>query len=382
MDFKLSKEQRDIQRAARKFAEGEFKDIARECDLTEEFPMSLLKKAAELGFIGVFIDKENSGAGLGFFEHALILEEFWKVDPGLGQELCSVTFGAEEFLLFGTEDQKKRYLPPLTQGNAIMGFAITEPDAGSDTASASATAVMDGNEYIINGSKAIIGNGSLADFMLVFCLTDPEKDSRSKRHSIIVVETDRPGYKKNKIEGKMGLRASDTANIFFSNVRVPKENLVGERGNGFVQLMQFFDRSRAYVAAHGVGLAQGALDMAIDHVKSREQFGQKIASFQLTQIKVAEMSTMVELARTLTYKACWMVDNGKIDTKTIAMAKWFASRTAVQVVDEALQLHGGYGYINDYDIERFYRAAKALEIYEGTKEIEKIIIARRVLGRY
>jgi len=382
MDFKLSKEQRDIQRAARKFAEGEFKDIARECDLTEEFPLSLLKKAAELGFIGVFIDKEYGGAGLGFFEHALILEEFWKVDPGLGQELCSVTFGAEEFLLFGTEDQKKKYLRPLAQGNDIMGFAITEPDAGSDTASAGTTAVLNGNEYTINGSKALIGNGSLADFILVFCLTEPEANSRSKRHSIIVVETDREGYKANKIEGKMGLRASDTANIFFSDVKVPKENLVGENGNGFVQLMQFFDRSRAYVAAHGVGLAQGALDMAINHVKSRVQFGQKIASFQLTQCKVAEMSTMVELARTLTYRACWMVDSGNIDTKTVAMAKWFAARTAVEVVDEALQLHGGYGYINDHDIERFYRAAKVLELYEGTKEIEKIIIARRVLGRY
>jgi len=381
MDFELTSEQKDIQKAAREFAQGEFKDIARECDLTEEFPMSLLKKAAELGFIGVFIEEEYNGAGLGFFEHALILEEFWKVDPGLGQELCSVTFGAEEFLLFGTEDQKKRYLPPLTQGDAILGFAITEPDAGSDTASASTTAVMDGNGYIINGSKVMIGNGTLADFMLVFCLTEPEENSRSKRHSIIVVETDRPGYEKDKIEGKMGLRASDTANIFFSNVRVPKENLVGERGSGFSQLMQFFDRSRAYVAAHGVGLAQGALDLAINHVRSREQFGQKIASFQITQFKIAEMSTMIELARTLTHKACWMVDNGKVDTKTVAMAKWFASKTAVQVVDEALQLHGGYGYINDHDIERFYRAAKVLEIYEGTKEIEKIIIARRVLGR-
>ena len=283
MDFELTTEQKDIQKAAREFAEGEFKDIARECDLTEEFPLSLLKKAAELGFIGVFIEEAYNGPGLGFFEHALILEEFWKVDPGLGQELCSVTFGAEEFLLFGTEDQKKRYLPSLTQGNVILGFAITEPDAGSDTAAASTTAAMDGNGYIINGSKVMIGNGSLADFMLVFCLTEPEGNSRSKRHSIVVVETDRPGYEKDKIEGKMGLRASDTANIFFSDVRVPKENLVGERGNGFSQLMQFFDRSRAYVAAHGVGLAQGALDLAINHVKSREQFGQKIASFQITQ---------------------------------------------------------------------------------------------------
>jgi len=382
MDFTLSKEQQDIQKAAREFAMGEFREIARDCDLSEAFPRSLLKKAVDLGFVGVFIDEEYGGAGLGFLEHALILEEFWRVDPGIGQELCSVSFGAEELLLFGTEEQKNRYLPSLTQGNAIMGFAITEPDAGSDTAAVSTTAVSDGNDYVINGSKVMIGNGSVADFVLVFCLTEPEEASRSRRHSILVAETDRPGYESDKIEGKMGLRASDTANIFFSDVRVPKENLLGVRGQGFYQLMQFFDRSRAYVAAHGVGLAQGALDMAIEHVRNREQFGKKIASFQITQLKVAEMSTLIELARTLTHKACWMVDNGKIDTKTVAMAKWFAARTAVEIADEALQLHGGYGYINDHDIERFYRAAKVLEIYEGTKEIEKIIIAKRVLGKY
>ena len=382
MDFELSKEQLDIQKAAREFAEGEFRDIARDCDVSEEFPRSLLEKAGDLGFIGVFIDEEYGGAGLGFLEHALILEEFWKVDPGIGQELCSVSFGAEEFLLFGTQDQKKKYLPPITRGRAIMGFAITEPDAGSDTLSVSTSAVFDGNEYVINGNKVMIGNGSMADFLLVFCLTEPEETTRSQRHSILVVETDREGYESDKIEGKMGLRASDTANVFFSDVKVPEENLVGERGKGFPQLMQFFDRSRAYVAAHGVGLAPGALDLAIKHVKTREQFGQKIASFQATQFKIAEMSTRVELARTLTHKACWMIDNGRLDTKTVAMAKWSASRTAVEVVDEALQLHGGYGYMNDHDVERFYRAAKVLEIYEGTKEIEKIIIARHVLGKY
>ena len=382
MDFELSKEQHDIQKAAREFAEGEFREIARDCDINEEFPRSLLQKAGELGFIGVFIDEEYGGAGLGFLEHALILEEFWKVDPGIGQELCSVSFGAEEFLLFGTEEQKNKYLPSLTQGKTIMGFAITEPDAGSDTASVSTTGVHESAGYVINGSKVMIGNGSVADFLLVFCLTEPEEASRSHRHSILVVETNRSGFESDRIDGKMGLRASDTANIFFSNVRVPEENLVGVRGHGFYQLMQFFDRSRAYVAAHGVGLAQGALDMAVGHARSREQFGKKIASFQITQFKVAEMSTMIELARTLTHKACWMVDNDKIDTKTVAMAKWFAARTAVQVVDEALQLHGGYGYINDHDIERFYRAAKVLEIYEGTKEVEKLIIARSLLGRY
>jgi len=380
MDFELSKEQQDIQRAAREFARGEFKDIARECDINETFPRALLKKAGELGFLGVFIDGKYGGAGLGFLEHALILEEFWKVDPGLSQELCSVTFGAEEFLLFGTESQKMKYLPGITSGEKIMGFAITEPDAGSDTASAITSAVEDDTGFLIDGSKVMIGNGSVADFLLVFCLTDPEEESRYNRHSILVVETTRPGYDADKIEGKMGLRASDTANIFFSAVQVPKDNLVGEKGNGFFQLMQFFDRSRAYVAAHGVGLAQGALDLAVTHVKERRQFGKKISSFQATQFKIAEMATRIELARTLAYRACWLVDHDKVDTKVIAMAKWAAGRTAVEVVDEALQLHGGYGYMNDHDIERFYRAAKVLELYEGTKEIEKMIIGRRILA--
>jgi len=382
MDFTLSKEHLDIQKAAREFAEGEFRDIARECDIKEDFPPELLQKGAKLGFVGVFIDEEYGGAGMGFLEHALILEEFWKVDPGLGQQFCSLTFGSEEFLLFGSEEQKKKYLPPLCKGRSIMGFAITEPDAGSDTASVSTSAVLDGDEYVINGSKVMIGNGSVADFMLVFCLTDPKEQSRSQRHSIFIVETDRPGYEAHRMHGKMGIRASDTSSIYFSDVRVPKGNLLGERGKGFYQLMQFFDRSRAYVAAHGVGLAQGALDQAIKHVKNREQFGQKIASFQATQFKIADMATKVELARTLTHKACSLLDAGKGDSKVTAMAKMFSGHTAVEVVDEALQFHGGYGYFNEQDIERFYRAAKVLEIYEGVKEVEKLIIGRHVLGRY
>jgi alkylation response protein AidB-like acyl-CoA dehydrogenase len=382
LEFQLSKEQQDIQKAAREFAEGEFRDIARDCDIREAFPRSLLKKAGELGFIGVFIDESFGGAGLGFLEHAIILEEFWRVDPGLSQELCSVSFGAEVLLLFGTEKQQKKYLDPIARGHMIMGFAITEPDAGSDTLSASTSARLVGDEFVINGNKVMIGNGSVADFLLVFCLTEPDEEARSKRHSIMLVETDREGYEAEKIEGKMGLRASDTANVYFTDLRVPQTNIVGQRGRGFYQLMQFFDRSRAYVAAHGVGLAQGALDLSIRHIKAREQFGRKIASFQVNQFKIAEMATRIELARTLTHKACWMVDHGNVDTCVVAMAKWYAARTAVEVVDEALQLHGGYGYMNDHDVERFYRAAKVLEIYEGTKEVEKMLIARRVLGRY
>ena len=381
MNFELTKEQKDIQKAAREFALGEFRDVAREYDLNETFPKKIIKKARELDLIGLFIPEEYGGPGFGFLEWAMVLEEFWKVDPGIAQELCSITFGAEELILFGTEEQKQKWLPPLFSGDAIMGFAITEPDAGSDTAAAATTAVLEGDEYVINGSKVMIGNGTVGTFILVFCLTNPEVERKTARHSIIIVETDRDGYKADPMHGKMGLRASDTAALYFNNVRVPKENLVGAEGNGFIQLMKFFDHSRAYVAAHGVGLAQGALDMAVKHVKGRKQFGRPLGAFQATQFKIAEMATKIEIARNTVYKSAWLLDNGKADTTLTAMAKLYASHIAVEVVDEALQLHGGYGYFDDYDIERFYRAAKVLEIYEGTKEVEKIVIAREIIGK-
>jgi len=381
MDFLLTKEQKYIQKAAREFALGEMAPVGREFDLNETYPEDIVKKARELDLIGLFIPEKFGGPGLGFLEQALVLEEFWKVDPGISQQLCSVTFGAEEFILFGTDEQGKKFLEPIFTGDAVMGFAITEPDAGSDTLSASTTAVKEGNEWIVNGSKVMIGNGTKGTFMLVFCLTDPDAESRSKRHSILIVETDRQGYKAEPMHGKMGLRASDTAAIYLTNVRVPEENLLGTRGNGFHQLMAFFDRSRAYVSAHGVGLAQGALDMAVKHVRERKQFGKPIGSFQGVQFKIADMAVKIELARNLMYKTAWLLDNGTPDTHVTAMAKMYASRIAVEVVDEALQLHGGYGYFDDYDIERFYRAAKVLEIYEGAKEIEKMIIGRTIVGR-
>ena len=381
MDFTLTKEHKDIQKAAREFAIGEFKDVAREYDLQEIFPEKILDKARKLDLVGLFIPEAYGGPGLGYLEHALVLEEFWKIDPGIGQQLCSVSFGAEELILYGTEEQKKQYLAPIFNGKGIMGFAITEPDAGSDTAAVTTTAVKDGDDYIINGSKVMIGNGTVGTFLLVFCVTNPEEKSKITRHSIIIVETNREGYKADKMEGKMGLRCSDTAAVYFNNLRVPQKNLVGTEGNGFIQLMNFFDRSRAYVAAHGLGLAQGALDQALRHVKGRKQFGRPLAAFQATQFKIAEMATKIETARNMVYKAAWLLDNGMSDTKLTAMAKLYACHVAVEVVDEAMQLHGGYGYFDDYDIERFYRAAKVLEIYEGTKEVEKIIIAREIIGK-
>ena len=381
MDFLLSKMQTDIKNAAREFAIGEFTAVAREYDLNETFPRKILDKARQLDLVGLFIPEKYGGPDFGYLEQALVMEEFWKVDPGIGQQLCSVSFGAEEFLLYGSETQCRKYLPPIFTGNAIMGFAITEPDAGSDTAAAATTAVRDGDDYVINGNKVMIGNGTVGTFMLVFCLTSPEVKNKTGRHSILIVETDRPGYDADAMEGKMGLRCSDTASIYFKDVRVPRENLLGIEGNGFIQLMNFFDRSRAYVAAHGLGLAQGALDMAIKHVKGRKQFGRPLGTFQNVQFKIAEMAAKVECTRNMVYKAAWLLDQGNPDTRLTAMAKLYASRVAVEVVDEALQLHGGYGYFNDYDIERFYRSAKVLEIYEGAKEIEKMIIAREILGK-
>jgi alkylation response protein AidB-like acyl-CoA dehydrogenase len=380
MDFELTNRQKQIRLAAREFAEGELTPIGKDCELKGEFPRDLIKKAAQLGFVGVFIKKDFGGLGLGSLEDTIIHEEFWRAEPGLGQIFSQTTFGAKELILFGTEEQKKRYLPPLVKGEWVMGFSITEPEAGSDPASATTTAVRVGDDYVINGNKVMISNGTEAKFLLVYCLTHPEETSKSKRHSILIVETDRPGYKADRILGKMGLHASDTANIYFNNVKVPRENLVGVEGNGFVQLMTFLDYSRVAVAADGLGLAQGAIEQAIDYTKKRKQFGKTISSFQVTQFKIAEMATLVETARSLTYKAAWAIDRGSPDTQLSAMAKWWACNVAVRVVDEALQLHGGYGYLDDYPIERFYRAAKLLEIYEGTKEIQKMTIGRRILG--
>jgi acyl-CoA dehydrogenase len=381
MDFELTNRQKQIRLAAREFAEGEFPGVAREYDRREEFPRELWKKACELGFIGLFIKKEFGGLGLGFLEFAMVMEEFWRVDPGCGNILLAA-FGSELIQLYGTEEQKQKYLPPLPKGRAIMGTAITEPDAGSDILSILTLAKREGDHYVINGTKQFITNGSIANYLAVFCLTHPEAESRLKRFGIVIVETDCPGFGALKITGKMGIRASDTAEIRFNNVRVPKENLLGQReGEGFSQIIQLFNINRVIAASQGVGVAQGALDKAIQYVKKRKQFGQPLGAFQAIQFKIAEMATWIEAARALTYQAGWMLDQGKVDPKLISMAKYFSGEVGVKVTNDALQLHGGYGYIADYDIERFYRDAKIVEIYEGTKEIEKNTIARELLGK-
>ncbi len=380
MDFSLTREQNDIVKAARKFARGEFPQHALEFDRQEKFDLSLWKKACDLGFVGVFIAEQYGGAGYGFFEHCLINEEFWAVEPGIGFSILSATFGAELLQLFGSEAQKRLVLPKLTSGQAIIGTAITEPDAGSDVSLAATTAVRDGDHWVLNGSKMFATNGTVADFMIVFCKTDPEHPSRHKQHSFILVPTGTPGYRANKIHGKMGIRASDTAELVFSNLRVPAENLVGTAGAGFAELMAFFNRTRLHICAQAVGLARAALEEAIRHVKGRVQFGQPLAAFQATQFKIAEMATRIRAARNLYYEAAWLADQGKPDHGLVAMGKWFSAKVAVDCADEALQMHGGYGYIDEYKVQRLYRDAKILEIYEGTKEIEKVIVAKSLLS--
>ena len=268
MDFTLSKEQRDIVRASRKFALGEFPDRALEFDREETFDLELWRKACELGFVGVFIAPSYGGAGMGFLEHCLINEEFWAVDPGIGQAVLSTTFGSELVDLFGSEDQKKTILPQLVSGQAIMGNAITEPDAGSDVTSATTTAIKEGDTWVINGNKMFATNGNIANYIVVFCQTDPENPSRHERHSFVLVETDTPGYTSKKITGKMGIRASDTAEIVLRNVRVPLANLVGKEGKGFHELMAFFNRTRLHICAQAVGVARAAIEESIRHAKS------------------------------------------------------------------------------------------------------------------
>jgi len=379
--MELTTEQKDICKAAREFAEKEFRDRAKDFDAKEEFDLSIVKRAAENGFIGVFIKEDYGGAGRGCLEHSLITEEVWRVDPGCGQNICSAGFGAEMIQTFGTEEQKQFYLPKIASGEAIIGTAITEPDAGSDVTLVKTRAEKKGDTYVINGSKMFITNGCNAKYLLVYAVTDPEAKDVHKRCSVILLDTATPGFTATKIYGKMGIRASNTAEVSFDNVEVPAENLIGKEGRGFYQLMEFFNMTRNHVAAQGVGVAQGALEMAISHVKKRKAFGGSLSRLQGVQFKIAEMATRIEAARSLYWRAAYLLDNGKLDPALVSMAKWFSGETAVYVANEALQLHGGYGYIVEYDIQRFYRDAKIVEIYEGSKEVEKAVIASELLKR-
>jgi len=378
VDFTISEEQRRLQERAYNFAVNEFKSVAKDCDREEKYPERLMKKASEAGLVGCFIPKEYGGAGLGHLDLALTIEQLSRVDMGLSIAATGTTFGSENILFFGTDEQKKKYLPKLVNGELISAGAFTEPDAGTDVASGRTTAIRKGDEYIINGSKVFITNGTICDYMVTFCVTDPNEEKKYRRHSLILIESNRKGVTRQKITGKMGIRSTDTAEIAFADVCVPCENLIGEEGKGFYQLMHFFDVTRTMVAGQGVGIAQGALDQTITYLKGRKTSGKPLISSQWVQFQLAEMATKIELARNITYKAAWKVDQDQIDSALNAMAKYYSGEMAVWVCDRAVQLHGRHGLMDDYDIQRFYRDAKLLEIFEGTKEAEKMMIGRRL----
>ena len=383
MDFELSKSQKDIQKAARDFAKGEFdKDLILEMDNNHEYPTKIWQKAGELGFIGMHYPEAYSGQDLGVVENILVAEELCRKDSTVGACIILSSFASECILRFGSEALKKKFLPPVAEGKMLSAGAFTEPGHGSDITLMDTTAVKQGDEWVINGNKTFITNGGMAGFYTVLCQTDSKATPSYKGISMILVEGDREGLTTTSVGDKMGIRMMATTEVNFSNVRVPLSNLVGEEGKGFYQVLEFFDESRILIAAQALGTAQGAFDRALDYVKQREQFGKKIAEFQVTQHKLADMATKIELARLMTYKAAWNFDQGRIDPKLTSMAKMYAARTAVEVADEAIQLLGGYGYMKEYEVERFYRDAKITELYEGTKEIQKNTIASAVLGKF
>jgi len=382
MDFAFTKEQKDIQKAVRDFCRGEFdKELALKTDQTHEFPMKLFKKAAKLGFIGIGFPEEYSGQGLGVIEKCIVCEEFCRADSTIGSALALSTFAFECLDRYGSEPLRAKFLPPVAKGKSLSGGAFTEPNHGSDITRMETIAVRDGDEWVINGTKIFITNAGLAGFFSVLLQTDPEADPPHRGMSLILVEGDRKGLSISDVGLKMGIRGMPTGELVFKDVRVPLGNLIGEENRGFYQTLNFFDESRIMIGAQALGTAECAYDRALTYIKEREQFGQKIAQFQVTQHKLAEMATKIELAGLVVYKAAWNFDQGRIDPKLTSMAKMFAAKTAVEVADEAIQLLGGYGYMTEYEVERIYRDAKITEIYEGTKEIQKNTIAGVLLGK-
>ena len=382
MDFALRDEHRALRREVARFAENEIAPVAAEHDREETYPYAVMDAAAEMGLVGAHIPTEYGGAGYGPLEMAIIAETLFAVDPGIGVCITAAGFGADAIRTFGTDRQCERFLRPIPAGEAVMGTAISEPDVGSDVSAVTTRAERDGDEWVINGHKMWITNGSVGDYFLVLCETDPEVEDRYAGFSQIVVEADRPGFSAEKITGKLGIRASDTAELVLEDVRVPAGNLIGTRGMGFAQLMELFDATRTAVAAQAVGIAAGAADAALEYAQEREQFGRPIADFQAIQHKLAEMYTDTEAARLLTYKSAWAVEHADEELTALAsMAKEYASRVAVDVTDEAVQIHGGAGYVDDFPVSRYYRDAKITQIYEGTTEIQKNIIARELLDR-
>ena len=379
MDFSLDEEHRMLQKAVREFAEKEIMPYGKEYDEKKEYPWEIYRKAAKLGFIGASVPEEYGGAGMGALAEAIISMEFCRADSSIGSSIDLAVLGVPMLLHFGSEEQKEKYIPGVVQGKAPSAIAITEPDCGTDVAAMRCRAVQDGDEWVINGTKTFITNGSVASYVIVLAKT-ADVDPPHRGISAFIVETDREGYEARRIE-KMGMNCHDTCEIVFKNVRIPKENLVGELNKGFYQLMRFFNESRVKIAALHTGIAIGAYERALEYAKQRTAFGKPLIEHQAIAFKLADMWKDIEAAKLLTYKAAWLIDQGKPNPALSSAAKLFASEVAVKVTYEAVQIFGGYGYSKEYDVERYYRDARVGTIYEGTSEIQRLIIARVLAGK-
>ena len=387
MEFSLSEEQQQLRRTVREFAEGEIAPHVMEWDEASQFPSEIIPKLAEMGFLGVIFPEEYGGAGMGYLEYAIIIEELSRVDGSVGiivaahNSLCT-----NHIFKVGTEEQKRKYVVPLAQGKKLGCWSLTEPEAGSDAGGTRTLAVKKDGGWVINGAKTFTTNGHHADVCVAMAVTDIEK----KHHGIsaFIIEKGTPGFRPGKKESKLGMRASDTSEVVFTDCRVPAENLLGRDGEGFINSLQILDGGRISIASLGLGMAQGAYECSVRYAKQRKQFGKTISEFQAIQFKLADMATQIDAARLLTYRAAWLADraiaagdNDARITRESSMAKLYAGEVAVRVANEAVQIHGGYGFTKEYPAEKFYRDVKLCTIGEGTSEIQRLVIARQLLGK-
>lgn len=379
-DTRLSEEQLAIRQVAREFAENEIRPVVMEFDESQEFPAEIFRKMADLGFLGITVQPEMGGAGLGYVEYALVVEEIARVDPSIAlgvaahNGLCTGHINR-----FASDELRARYVPRLATGQTMGAWGLTEPGSGSDAGGMQTIARRDGSDWIISGSKNFITHGTVGDIAVIIAVTDREK--RASGITAFVLDKSMPGFYASKKENKLGMRCSDTSSLVMEEVRVPAANMIGEEGMGFKQALQILDGGRISIAALSVGLAQGALDASLKYANERRQFGKALAEFQGIQFKLAWMATEIEAARHMTYLAAYLRDQGKPYAVEASKAKFFASETSVRCATEAVQIHGGYGYIKEYPVEKFYRDAKLLTIGEGTSEIQKIVISRDMVGK-
>jgi alkylation response protein AidB-like acyl-CoA dehydrogenase len=379
MDFTYSDEVLEVRRVAREFAEKEIRPHVMEWDENQTFPREVLSKLGKLGYLGILIPQEYEGSGLGYLEYVTIVEELSRVDGSVGISVAAHnSLCTGHIFAFGTEDQRKRFVVPLARGDKLGAWSLTEPEAGSDAGGTQTTAVADGKHWILNGQKTFTTHGTYGDICVAMAATD--KSAGHHGISAFIVEKGTPGFTTGKKENKLGLRASDTSTVIFEDCRIPKENLLGQAGHGFIDALVVLDGGRISIAAMALGMAQGAFEAALRYSQERKQFGRTISAFQGIQFKLADMATEIDSARLLTHRAAWLKDRGRKTTLESSMAKLYASEVAVRVANECVQIHGGYGYIKDYPAEKFYRDVKLCTIGEGTSEIQRLVIARELLN--